>query len=241
MKKLTFSATLVALAVIPQASFANTATIGNITIEQVGGLVPGTFDNNVVGATTGYSNALTSAGVTDIYFFGDGKVSNGPSGVSNVPPAGDNTNYLWGFNFGVNVRFLTNSLEALSVNSFYIYWGSIDAASGDGYDNSLMLTNGDIVTGSQFAAAAFSPVVNGQGSHTDIYDNQWFKISDETPFDGFKAISPRHSFEFDMAIPEPTTRSAAPEPSTWVMMALGFAALGYSAFRRGAKALPATG
>ena len=30
--------------------------------------------------------------------------------------------------------------------------------------------------------------------------------------------------------------SSVPEPSTWAMMALGFAGLGYAAFRRRAKA-----
>ena len=30
--------------------------------------------------------------------------------------------------------------------------------------------------------------------------------------------------------------SSVPEPSTWAMMALGFAGLGYAAFRRSAKA-----
>jgi hypothetical protein len=30
--------------------------------------------------------------------------------------------------------------------------------------------------------------------------------------------------------------SSVPEPKTWAMMLLGFAGLGYAAFRRGAKA-----
>jgi len=33
-----------------------------------------------------------------------------------------------------------------------------------------------------------------------------------------------------------TVGSAVPEPSTWAMMMLGFAGLGYGAFRRNAKA-----
>jgi hypothetical protein len=243
MKGLTLSATLLALAAITPASHAATVTIGNITIEQVNPFKPGTFDNNKVGDKAGFSKAVTSAGLTTIGFATDGAVATGSAAGVNAEPAGDKTNYLWGFRganglstnpfkFGATVLFLTNDMkDGVLVNWFYIYWGSIDAITGDGYDNTLTLSNGDSVNGSQLAAAAFNPLVNGQGDQKDANDNEWFKISDKTAFFGFNAFSSRHAFEFDMAVPE---------PSTWVMMGLGFAALGYGAFRRGAKASTAT-
>jgi hypothetical protein len=40
--------------------------------------------------------------------------------------------------------------------------------------------------------------------------------------------SGKNAFEFSLG-------SGVPEPSTWAMMALGFAGLGYAAFRRNSK------
>ncbi len=44
----------------------------------------------------------------------------------------------------------------------------------------------------------------------------------------------RNAFEFSLGSP-------VPEPSTWAMMALGFAGLGYAAFRRNSKGQTAIG
>ena len=66
---------------------------------------------------------------------------------------------------------------------------------------------------------------NGAGNQSDTFDNQWFRISDTDPFTSFTASSTRNAFEFDMA-------GGVPEPSTWAMMLVGFAGLGYAAFRR---------
>src|SRR5207344_1812109 len=97
-----------------------------------------TFDNNTVGDKSGYSQALTSAGLTAIGFTTDGAVANGTTVNVNAAPAGDTSNYLWGvngdnglsddpFKKGATVLFLTKDLkEAVKVNWFYIYWGSID-------------------------------------------------------------------------------------------------------------------
>jgi hypothetical protein len=43
--------------------------------------------------------------------------------------------------------------------------------------------------------------------------------------------STKNAFEFSLGASAPGT----PEPSTWVMMTLGFAGLGYTAFRRNTK------
>jgi PEP-CTERM motif len=84
------------------------------------------------------------------------------------------------------------------------------------YDNTLsvntLANTVDSVTGSQLAAALVFGVNGFAG-----------------PIVFFTASSPQNAFEFDMG-------SSVPEPSTWAMMMLGFAGLGYAAFRRSAKA-----
>ena len=173
----------------------------------------------------------------------DGGVANGASNLA-ATPAGDTTNYAWGVN-GVNslgfngAEVVFNPAIANAFpNSFNIDWGSIDAlmTNPDGsprYDNTLTVFTSvntqDSVTGSQLAAAGVFGV-NGYGTHTSPNDNQWFNIRDTAgPILFFTASSARNAFEFDMG-------SSVPEPSTWAMMLLGFAGLGYAAFRRGAKA-----
>jgi hypothetical protein len=119
-----------------------------------------------------------------------------------------------------------NGAHSATVNvySFLIYWGSIDSVIGDGRNNLLTLSNGDSVTGDDLvnAGLALNPVVNGAGNQFNANDNQYFRISDTYAFYGFNAQTPTNAFEFDMAIPE---------LSTWAMMALGFACLGYAGLR----------
>ena len=198
----------------------------------------GTFNNNNVGAKTGFSEALTNAGVLTIQFATDGAVANGTTVGVTAAPWMDTTNYLYGVNGvdalgyrGATVLFVTaNHLATINVNSFSMYWGSIDALFGpnaDGWDNVLTLSNGDSISGSFLAAAAgLNPAVNGAGNQFNANDNQWFRISDTMAFYGFTAQSSQNAFEFDMAVPE---------PATWAMMALGFAGLGYAGFRRNGK------
>jgi hypothetical protein len=55
----------------------------------------------------------------------------------------------------------------------------------------------------------------------------WYLIQDSNPFTSWTASSSGVAFEFDL--------NNVPEPSTWAMMGLGFAALGFAAFRRSNK------
>jgi hypothetical protein len=195
----------------------------------------------------GNSTVCDSAYCGAIQLSSDGGVANGTTiGVSAAPTA-DSTNYLYGVN-GVNplgfqgaeVIFNPANGEAGLPNSFNFYWGSIDAltTNPDGtprYDNVLTVftipsvNTQDSVTGSQLVAAGVFGV-DGFGAHNNPNDNQWFNVRDTAgPILFFTASSSQNAFEFDMG-------SSVPEPSTWAMMALGFAGLGYAAFRRGAKA-----
>jgi hypothetical protein len=104
--------------------------------------------------------------------------------------------------------------------SISIYWGSIDP--GNTFAVSVA---GVTLTGADLVAYG----ANDDGSQTSPTSNQWVTISGfTTPFTTASFSSVKNSFEFSIA-------SGVPEPSTWAMMGLGFAALGYAAFRRNSK------
>lgn len=105
--------------------------------------------------------------------------------------------------------------------SISIYWGSIDpgnefAVTIDGYT----LTGADL-------KAMYGAEDNG--SHGSPLANQLVTISGLGSFTSATFSSSTNSFEFSLG------STAIPEPSTWAMMGLGFAALGYAAFRRNSK------
>jgi hypothetical protein len=243
MRALLLATTVASLALATAANAAS-FTFGNLVITQIAPENPTAFDNLPTGPTGFLENSTVcdSAYCGAIQLSSDGGVANGTTGIA-AAPAGDTSNYLWGVN-GVNplgfngAEVVFNPAVALAYpDSFNIDWGSIDAlmTNPDGsprYDNTLTVhTQGgsvDSVTGSQLAAALVFGV-NGFGSQTSANDNQWFNITDTAgPIVFFTASSTQNAFEFDMG-------SSVPEPSTWAMMALGFAALGYTAFRRSAK------
>jgi hypothetical protein len=243
MKALLFG-TAIALALATNANAAS-FTFGNLIITQIAPENPTTFDNNPTGSTGFLENSTVcdSAYCGPIQLSSDGGVANGTSNLA-ATPAGDTSNYLWGVN-GVNplgfngAEVVFNPAIANAFpNSFNLYWGSIDAltTNPDGsprYDNTLsvhtLANTVDSVTGSQLAAALVFGV-NGFGDQFSANDNQWFNIRDTAgPIVFFTASSTNNAFEFDMG-------SSVPEPSTWAMMMLGFAGLGYAAFRRNAHA-----
>jgi hypothetical protein len=244
MKALLLATAVASLALATTANAAS-FTFGNLIITQIAPENPTTFDNLPTGPTGTLENSTVcdSAYCGAIQLSSDGGVANGTTGAA-AAPADDASNYLWGVN-GVNplgfngAEVIFNPAVAFAYpDSFNIYWGSIDAlmTNPDGtprYDNTLTVhTQGgsvDSVTGSELAAALVFGV-NGFGSQSSANDNQWFNITDTAgPIVFFTASSTQNAFEFDMG-------SSVPEPSTWAMMALGFAGLGYAAFRRDAKA-----
>jgi hypothetical protein len=93
----------------------------------------------------------------------------------------------------------------------------------------------DTITGVDLVSMGLA---NGAGDQFDTFDNQWFHISDTNPFTSFTASSTTNAFEFDMAGPSVTQTSGVPEPSTWAMMLIGFAGLGYAAFHRRKDSAP---
>jgi hypothetical protein len=203
---------------------AVTAAHATVSIIQIAS--PGNwsaFDNVGVGLSTG--STATNSGL--IMFTTDGKVAVGTNVNVNAAPAGDASHYLWGVR-GATITF------ANAVTSFDIYWGSID---GNGNNNNYLVLNvgSDKITGNDLVSMGLA---NGAGNQFDIFDNQWFQISDTNPFTSFSVSSTTNAFEFDMAGPSVTQTSGVPEPSTWAIMLVGFAGLGYAAFHRRKDSAP---
>ena len=234
-----------ALAVIgfATAARAGSITIGDLTISQ---LTPAqilaqkmnAFNDVPVGMTDAFVTSVCSPGCVETIFTG-GTVANGTTPAS-VAPYNDTSNYYWGGQApGATGTFVK------PVTDFDIYWGWIGASTNPGvYDDVLTVRTGDLgvvtITGSDLVAVgpALSPPVLGYGGPLPappgsppanaLNDNQWFNISnsDPTGIIGFTASSSTGDpFEFDM--------SSVPEPSTWALMLLGFAGLGFAGYRRG--------
>src|SRR5579871_4520181 len=201
-----------ALAAVGMATAAH-ASLSVIPIASPGNW--SAFDNVNVGSTFGMT--MTNAGM--ISFTTDGNVAVGTNPNVDAAPAGDSSHYVWGVG-GVTVTF------ANPVTSFDIYWGSIDGSSSN---NNVLTIGSDSITGAYLVSQGYA---DGGGDQSGSIDNRWFQISSTTPFTTFTASSTTNAFEFDMS-------GSAPEASTWAMMLMGFAGLGYAALRRGRNASPA--
>ena len=104
-----------------------------------------------------------------------------------------------------------------------LYWGSIDGNAGN--VNSISISMGAYtLTGTQLATMFGADDNGNQGSPLG---NQLVTITGLTPFTTASFSSTGDAFEFSLV--------GVPEPSTWAMMAIGFAGLGYAAFRRNLK------
>jgi hypothetical protein len=108
--------------------------------------------------------------------------------------------------------------------SISIYWGSIDG-NQNGNNNLNTLTLGSFtLTGADLVTDGAS----GTGDQFSPAGNQLVTITGLAPFTTATFHSTANAFEFSIG-------SAIPEPSTWAMMLLGFAGLGYAAFYRNSK------
>jgi hypothetical protein len=115
--------------------------------------------------------------------------------------------------------------------SISIYWGSTDgnpsnmnsfAVTIDNYT----LTGADLV--SMFGAS-------GDGSETDPQANQLVTITGLGLFTTATFTSTGNAFEFSLVTPTVNQTGGTPESSTWAMMIIGFAGLGYAAVHRNTK------
>jgi hypothetical protein len=202
------------LAGVAAFGFVTAANAGVVTITLGSGANFDAFDNNAPGSTSGTTGTAfgTATWTTTPGIVGKAsQVTDLSVANSDLQPGGDGTNYVFAQEGGsVTVSF------AKELGSVTFFWGSPDSY------NTITLGNGDVITGSEIAAALG---IQADGSNAN---SRWVTIADTASFKSFTATSSRPAFEFDMA-------GAVPEPSSWAMLMLGFTGLGYAAFRRGAK------
>lgn len=131
------------------------------------------------------------------------------------------TTYMAVQNGGTEVATWAKSQTSLS-----IYWGSIDAMNVDGILNQVSITiDGYTLTGSDLVTLG----AVGSGNQSLPANNQWVNITGLGPFTTVDFHDTgKNAFEFSLG-------SGVPEPSTWAMMTIGFAGLGYAASRRNSK------
>jgi PEP-CTERM motif len=190
-----------------------------------------TFDNvsaEAYGSTASYGSLYGSLLDGGASFSGSGVVMNNGGRDSlglYATPFGDATNYMAVLGGGSEEIAYSGSKD-----SFGLYWGSVDTY------NSLTFYSGDNLVAT-ITGADLGPSVNPNGGQTDYASNAYVLITRLPQFDRVFASSSSNSFEFDNVIaggtPElPSSVAAVPEPSTWAMLLLGFAGLGYVASRR---------
>jgi fibronectin-binding autotransporter adhesin len=186
-----------------------------------------TFDNlsaEAYGSTAPYPSFLDGGAS----FSGSGIVMNNGGQDSlglYATPFGDTTNYM---------AVLGGGSEEIAYagfkNSFGLYWGSVDTY------NSLTFYSGKVLVAT-ITGADVDPPISANGGQTDYASNAYVLITGLPQFDRVFASSSSNSFEFDNVVAGgtsglPSSIAAAPEPSTWAMLMLGFTGLGYAAFRR---------
>jgi PEP-CTERM motif len=243
----------IALAVIGFATAARAGsitfgdfTISQLTSAQIAAQGPSAFNAAPVGAAN-FVTSVCSPGPTNCVetIFTGGTVANAMSPGISVPPYAYTGNYYYG-----GIAPGATGTFAVPVTAFDIYWGWIGAGINpfSSYDDVLTVYTGDLgpvtITGSDLVAIGTTllppvlgygglqpPVTPGGPPSNADNDNQWFNISDPNGIGRFTASSSiGDPFEFVM--------SGVPEPSTWALMLLGFAGLGFAGYRRARAAGP---
>jgi hypothetical protein len=179
----------------------------NATITLSAGPGPTTGETFDVGETLG------SPPVNDGFatFSGGGVVTNGTVPLLSVAPTGDATNYL-----SVHNGVTETVALVTSGNTLGLYWGSIDL-----YNTLTLATTGGpvIITGATLDALD-PAIVNGTTS-------EYVTLSGFGTITGFTMNSTLNSFETDNY----TISTTVPEASTWAMMLIGFASVGFLSYR----------
>ena len=186
-------------------------------------LTPGPMDPQYFAGEAAHQNGFTIDGVTWSLVSGVAETEKGSLTNVFAAPLGMGTNPLTGTTYmsveGGGTEMATWNTPQTSLA---LYWGSID---GDGNINSLSISMGAYTLTGVELATMFG--ADGNGNQVSPLGNQLVRITGLDPFTTATFSSTANAFEFSLA--------SVPEPSTWAMMALGFAGLGYAAFRRNSK------
>jgi PEP-CTERM motif len=213
------------------ALLALTGTAGAVTVT----LTAGPMDPTYFASEAAGSNGFTIDGVTWTNSGGTAQTEKGSLKDTYAAPLGMGTSMTKGTTYmAVEGGGSETASFATPQDSLTIYWGSIDGdvcGQSCGNINTLDIDlGGYILTGKELIGMG-TPAVNGAGIQTSPADNQLVTITGLPKFTIATFTSTGDSFEFSFV-----PASTVPEPSTWAMMAIGFAGLGYAAFRRNSKA-----
>lgn len=174
--------------------------------------------NYFVGQSVG-SNTFTVGTDQWSLVSGTAGIRTGTTGGFSADPLGDTLPYM-----SVEGRGTEQVVFGTSRTSISLYWGSIDGNQG-GNDNLNTLTLGSFtLTGADLVTDG----ATGTGDQNSPAGNELVTITGLAPFTTATFHSTNNAFEFSIG-------TAVPEPTTWAMMMLGFAGLGYAAFRRSTK------
>jgi len=194
-------------------------------------LTPGPMNPQYFEPEAAGQNGFTLDGITWTLGSGVAHTDKGTTANVDAAPLGmgtgpDGTTYMGVQGGSSEVATWTTPQTSLS-----IYWGSIDGdicgggSSSCGNLNSISIQLGTtVLTGADLIGMSG---VLGEGMQGNSADNQLVTIRGLDPFTTVTFATTGNAFEFTLA--------SVPEPSTWAMMVLGFAGLGYAAFRRNSK------
>src|ERR1700722_5150905 len=186
-------------------------------------LTPGPMDPQFFASEAAGQNNFVLGGITWNGTVGPGgaETEQGSLAGQYAAPLGmGNTTYMAVFGGGTETATWTTPQTSLS-----LYWGSMDGNGGN--NNTIMITAGSFTLTPATLATMFPGMGDVNGNQTDPFGNQLVRIPGLTPFTTASFSSTGNAFEFTLA--------TVPEPSTWAMMVIGFAGLGYAAFRRNSK------
>ncbi len=206
------------------AWLALTGAAGAVTVT----LTEGPADPQYFASKAAGENNFTLGDITWTLVSGSAGTAKGTTPDVSAAPLGMGTDPTTGTTyFSVEGGGTELATWATPQTSLSIYWGSIDGnAGGNNNLNSLAITvDGYTLTGADLLSLG----ALGIGDQNSPKDNQWVTITGLNTFTQVEFSSTRNAFEFSLAA------TGAPEPSTWAMMVIGFAGLGYAAFRRNSK------
>jgi hypothetical protein len=187
-------------------------------------LTPGPMDPQYFAAQAAHQNGFIINGTTWTDVSGVAETEKGSLANVYAAPLGMGTSQTTGTTY-MSVEGGGTEMATFSTpqTSLAIYWGSIDGNSGN--VNSLSISMGAFTLTGTDLATMFG--ADGNGNQFDPAGNQLIRITGLAPFTTATFSSTANAFEFSLA--------NVPEPSTWAMMIIGFAGLGYAAFRRNSK------
>jgi hypothetical protein len=209
---------------------ALTGAAGAVTVT----LTPGPQDPQYFEPESAGQNNFTLGGITWTLVSGVADTEKGTLPSVYAAPLGMGTSTTTGTTyFAVEGGSTELATWATPQTSLSIYWGSIDGLTNGNLNlNSIAITlDGFTLTGQDLVALGAS----GNGDQTSPTGNQLVSITGLAAFTQVTFSSTGNAFEFSLVPGAVGVNGTVPEPSTWAMMALGFAGLGYAAFHRNSK------